>query len=168
MMKPGEYYVGDLCYVIDVNHDNQNWNLVCDYICSDDPDGEFVQNFPAKDGSGEMVPVRFACYGTRWGDGMYEGSYGSYWVDSGTIGCISIEDLEKIEPIDREEMERLGAIVTFDHEFSTGLKRNSDDDLSVIKIGRIEIDTNPPYEEEEDEYDYYDDEDEDEALVDEY
>lgn len=160
-MKAGEYYVGDLCYVF--SHDRDNWDLVCERICGEVGDGEFDQTFPAKDGSGE-VTIRFASYGTAYGDGCYEGIYGTYPVDAGIIGCIALEDLEKIEDIDRDEMNRLGKVMTFEKDFATytevnengpsGFGRNRP---SIIVIGNERIDTDPPYEDEdewEDEEEY--------------
>lgn len=166
MMKSGEYYVGDLCYVFG----NDNWSLVCDTIFKDNLiDGEFNVDFPRKDGQG-TENIRFAIYSTAYGDGLYNGTYGNYCVDAGSIGCIAIEDLEKIEDIDRDEMTRLGAIVAFTKNFSTGLSGEKsgfgNNRLDTINIGDESIYTGWE-EEEEDEYDPWEDE-EDENLIDEY
>ena len=55
-MRPGKYYVGDLCYVMD-----DEWDDVCSLIIQGNEcvDGEFT----LPDGR------RFASYGTMYGDG---------------------------------------------------------------------------------------------------
>lgn len=180
MMKPGEYYIGDLCYVF--SHDRDNWSIVCDTTFKDNLyDGEFEAEFPRKDGSG-TEKIRFAIYSTAYGDGCYQGSTGAvYGVDAGSIGCIALEDLEKIEDIDRKEMLRLGNILTFDKKFSTGHDQNKIGGFgrpAIIFFGDLEvIDTDPEPEEEEDLYEEDDEDwraeeyrwdDEDEKVVDEY
>ena len=96
-MQAGKYYVGDLCYVMD----NDEWDQVCSIIIQGNKvfDGEFE----LKDGR------KFAIYSTAYGDGLYNDYYGNeYSVDSGSIGCIKVEDI-KAEKYD--DIERLGAIV---------------------------------------------------------
>lgn len=104
MMKAGTYYVGDLCYVM-----HNEWREVCEFICSDThpTDGEFT----LKSG------VRFACYGTMYGDGSYECSYGKdLGVDSGTIGCILVDD---IDLTNKNNSVRDGVVIEFKHDFHT-------------------------------------------------
>ena len=81
MMPAGEYYIGDLCYVMT----SEEWLEVCDLTIQDSRliEGEFQ----LKDGR------KFAMYSTAYGDGTYYDHYGfSYSVDSGSIGCIRMED----------------------------------------------------------------------------
>ena len=137
MMPAGRYYVGDLCYVM-----HEEWDEVCalyfegrtDHGCND---GEFK----LKDGR------RFASYGTRWGDGLYFDQYGhSYGVDAGLIGCIAIDDIREEVP----QILDLGAIVEFKSDFYTsgGRDQLGRDWDGVIKIGHVEIETDPRDEEE--------------------
>jgi len=83
MMPAGEYYIGDLCYVMT----SEEWLEVCDLTIQDSRliEGEFQ----LKDGR------KFAMYSTAYGDGTYYDHYGfSYSVDSGSIGCIRMEDIK--------------------------------------------------------------------------
>lgn len=129
MMRAGKYYVGDLCYVLN----DEDWDNVCALIIKDNQrlEGEFE----LRDGR------RFAIYGTTWGDGAYEDEFGkNYSVDSGTIGCILLEDITK-----GEILESFGNIVEFHNDFETFEKDG------IIHIGKIVIDTDPIYDEEEEE-----------------
>ena len=133
MMQSGKYYVGDLCYVMS----DADWNEVCELTIKDSIclDGEFT----LKDGR------RFAMYGTRWGDGEYRDQYdNSYCVDSGSIGCILEADITK--PNANKD---LGAFITFETPFVTGGGRGSKEWEGTIQFGRIAIETNATYEDDE-------------------
>ena len=135
MMQAGKYYVGDLCYVMD----NDEWDQVCSIIIQGNKvfDGEFELN----DGR------KFAIYGTSWGDGVYHDYYGhSYSVDSGSIGCIKVEDI-KAEKYDN--LLDFGAIVEFETDFVTGGGRGTKGWNGIIQFGRIAIETDPVYDEDE-------------------
>lgn len=127
MMPAGTYFVGDLCYVM-----NDRWDEVCDKIISKQHrgDGEFVLN----------DSVRFASYGTRWGDGCYEDQNGcQYGVDAGIIGCISMNDVDMDIRGTRASKDRGnfgGWIIDFPEPFTTWSENG------VIHIGHITIDTN--------------------------
>ncbi len=134
MMPAGKYYVGDLCYVMD----DKEWNQVCKVTIVGNKclEGEFN----LADGR------RFAMYGTAWGDGCYLDQFGKeYCVDSGTIGCILLSDVQAEK---YDDIERLGAIVTFNNDFETsGCLRGRDSDGNIT-FGHIRIDTDPEYEDE--------------------
>lgn len=124
MMPAGKYYVGDLCYVM---HDE--WDECCglffrgrtDHGCNE---GEFN----LKDGR------RFANFNTMYGDGCYESNLGtSHGVDSGSIGCIRVEDIR--DEITEQGMKNLGAVITFDMPFNV-TKQDGD-----ICFGRMRIAT---------------------------
>ena len=131
MLPAGTYYIGDLCYVMD-----NEWDDVCSKIIVDNTivDGEFVLD------DGRI----FANFSTAHGDGVYADNQDkNYAVDSGTIGCIKIDDIRNPN---NEDIKRLGNIVTFDAPF------NCHSDGKVITFGhKIAIDTDPP-----DDYDDYD------------
>jgi len=136
MMKAGKYWVGDLCYVIR----DDEWMEVCNGM-----DTEENNEILLKRG------VRVALVGTAWGDGSYYDKSGQeYGVDSGTIGCVLLEDIQD----DPKNYLVGGHVVDFPEDFSVVRVDG------VISIGHIEIDTDP---EEE-----FDDEDEDEDEDDEY
>lgn len=132
MMKAGIYYVGDLCYVIR----DDDWDEVCSITTTRTEclHGEFALS----DGR------KFAMYGTYWGDGEYSDQQKRrYLVDSGTIGCVLMSDLDDIADTHG------GQVIEFKEDFYTS---RSDD--GVIKIGHITINTRSD--------DNYDDEEEEE------
>ena len=125
-MPAGQYWIGDLCYVM-----HKEWNEVCDITIDDHgcKSGEFT----LKDGR------RFAIYGTAFSDrSYYARKYRKYGVDSGTIGCILVSDINEDEDI------KSGHIVDFPEEFIT-LSREG-----IIYFDDLAIDTDPSYEWDED------------------
>ena len=83
MMRPGTYYVGDLCYVM-----HPQWREVCDLMFATKDNGTLDGEFNLANG------VRFALHGTAYGDGVYYDEQGrKYPVDAGLIGCIRVEDV---------------------------------------------------------------------------
>ena len=137
MMQAGEYYVGDLCYVMT----DKEWEEVCSLtiVGNDCLEGEFQLS----DGR------RFAMYGTKYGDGTYFDVNKKYEfsVDSGTIGCFLTADIRAAK---YENIEELGAVVNFEYSFHTDGNR----DEGWIKIGGVVIETDP--QQEEDEYEFED------------
>lgn len=128
-MPAGNYYVGDLCYVL-----HNAWDEFCDKL---DHQGENT----LKDGR------RYAWYHTASGDGCYQDQYGrEYGVDAGLIGCILLSDIEKDEPANDPQ---LGHIVEFGAPFEISY------DNGKIHIGHIVIDTDPDDWPDEDEEDIY-------------
>lgn len=130
-MKAGNYYVGDLCYVM---HDV--WDEVCELTFPNrnarPVDGEFT----LKDGR------RFAIYSTAYGDGTYPSNIDTtHCVDSGTIGCILVTDI-KDNTDSQERMKELAAIVEFNNDFETST------DGRVIMFDNMEIDTDPMMDED--------------------
>jgi hypothetical protein len=83
--------------------------------------------FTLKDGR------RFASFSTAWGDGEYRSSINTlHSVDSGSIGCIRMEDIrDNTYP----DIERLGAIVEFAEPFEV------DADQGLLKFGHVLIET---------------------------
>lgn len=134
-MQAGKYYVGDLCYVMN----DDEWEQVC---------ARTIQGKSFADGEFELNDGRkFAIYGTSWGDGGYQDYYGNeYSVDSGSIGCIKLEDIKAEKYGD---IERLGAIVEFETNFVTGGGRGTKGWNGIIQFGRIAIETDPVYDEDE-------------------
>lgn len=133
-MPAGRYYIGDLCYVM---HDV--WDECCDLMFVSDEQGfpqEVKGEMALKDGR------RFASFGTTWGDGEYTSNIGtSHSVDSGSIGCIRVED---IRDNTYEDIESLGAIVEFDQPFEVS------EDRGLLVFGHVKIETNADYNDDED------------------
>lgn len=83
MMRPGTYYVGDLCYVM-----HPQWKEVCDLMFATDGNGVLDGEFNLANG------VRFNLHSTAYGDGTYQDQEGrDYPVDAGLIGCIRVQDV---------------------------------------------------------------------------
>ena len=127
-MPAGRYYIGDLCYVM-----HPEWNEVCElFFPADAPPRGVEGEFTLADGR------RFASFGTAYGDGEYRSSINTlHSVDSGSIGCIRVEDIRDEQ---YDDIERLGAIVDFDEPFEV------DNDAGLLKFGHILIETNDDYE----------------------
>lgn len=128
-MPAGKYYVGDLCYVM-----QPQWDEFCKITINGNEcyDGEFsLEN-----------GVKFASYGTAWGDGIYFDKEGrEYGVDAGLIGCIRVEDIN--DPNATPEFS--GHIIEFKEPFETSYFNG------VISIGHIIINTDDIEENFEDE-----------------
>ena len=136
MMPKGKYYIGDLCYVMA----DDEWLDICDITIQGTRvlEGEFQ----LKDGR------RFAMYSTAYGDGVYYDEYGhSYSVDSGSIGCILLDDIKYVDNFD--QFLDVGAILEFDEDFVTVGGRGESDWEGMIQFGHVVIETTPSYEEEE-------------------
>lgn len=125
MMPAGKYYVGDLAYVFN----DKEWDEVCGLLFAGRNDHGVNQGeFTLKDGR------RFASYNTKYGDGVYKSNmWTDHSVDSGSIGCILIDDIKANK---YEDLRKVGAVMNFVSDFVTG----SED--GVIQFDRITIDTN--------------------------
>ena len=119
--EPGDYYVGDLCYVL-----RNEWDEVCSLT---------IKEHSCLDGVFTLANgTKFATYGTAYGDGVYIDQKGhKYPVDAGLIGCVAVKDLD--DNILKDNI-RLGNIIKFDKPFTTN------EDQGVILIGNLSIDTN--------------------------
>lgn len=134
-MPAGRYYIGDLCYVM---HDewDECCNLFFPYVPGQ-PQQHVEGEFTLKDGR------RFASFGTAYGDGTYDSNIGTeHMVDSGSIGCIRVED---IRDTTYDNIEQLGAIVEFAQPFE--VRKVS---LGLLKFGHVEIDTDADYDSDSD------------------
>jgi hypothetical protein len=136
MMVAGEYYVGDLCYVL---HDE--WDEVCSILFDGRNDhGCNEGEFNLKDGR------RFAMYNTAWGDGgYYDEQRREYSVDAGSIGCILLKD---INLKNESNFTHGGQVINFPFDFVTG------EDKGILSFGIINIDTDPIFDEDEGDEDY--------------
>jgi hypothetical protein len=113
-LPAGTYWVGDLCYVM---HDC--WDEVCDLLFEGRDDHGCNQGvFRLKDGR------QFAMYNTQYGDGEYRDNKSlKYAVDSGSLGCILLENILENESNDIS----LGNI----HHFSNSVKNGRTEDGTV-------------------------------------
>lgn len=138
-MEPGEYYVGDLCYVM-----GEEWDEFCSLTLRD---GECLNGeFSLADGR------KFAFSSTAFGDGSYPDQYGNHYdVDAGLIGCIKVSDINR--SVTPEEIRRSGQIFTFKEPFTVNGIGTGDRWDGIIEIGHVLIDTNPNGEEDEEDTD---------------
>lgn len=100
LMPAGNYYIGDLCYVIDYD-----WSKLCEHYFSNDAYGRTQDGmtFPYEDRK---------CFigSTKYGDGSYYDNFGrQYGVDSGMIGIMLYALKDKDDGG--------GNVVFFDKEF---------------------------------------------------
>jgi hypothetical protein len=111
------------------------WDEACALFFPDNQSGRGVEGeFTLKDGR------RYASFGTAFGDGEYYNNMGtSHIVDSGSIGCIRVED---ICDNTYDDIEGLGAIVEFDQPFEVEKIGRG-----LLKFGHVEIETDPQYDE---------------------
>ena len=131
MMTKGEFWMGDLCYVID-----DRWDEICSCLFSKKNSSRAGGEFELEDG------IKFALYSTAWGDGCYSDNKGNnYGVDAGVIGCIKVTDLHKMG----EGVSSLGTVHIFTEDFETGY------DNGTIFFGDVRIETDPECNEEDDE-----------------
>ena len=132
-MPAGKYYIGDLCYVM-----HPEWDEVCDlFFPANHPPRGVEGEFTLKDGR------RFASFSTAYGDGSYRSSIGtSHSVDSGSIGCIRVEDIRDNA---YDNIEELGAIVEFDRPFEVRA------DQGLLIFGHVQIETAGGYDWDEEE-----------------
>lgn len=122
----GEYYIGDLCYVM-----HSEWKDLCDLM---------IINREVIDGGYSVNGKEIFIASTAYGDGEYQDEHGNeYGVDSGSLGIIAIKDISEE---DKENI-KLGHIFTFKEQFQV-----SACDGGFI-FGDVRIDTNDPDEDEE-------------------
>lgn len=131
-MRPGTYYVGDLCYVM-----HPQWKEVCALMFATDGNNVLNGEFNLANG------VRFAVSSTAHGDGTYFDRQGrQYPVDAGLIGCIRVEDVYDpewwLEGVNVIEFERPFQIV-----YNEGFIRFIDDYNTIL----VSIDTSDEEEE---------------------
>ena len=116
-LRPGLYYVGDLCYL-----DKLDWDAMCAQFFTE----KGQQSGVFTDTKGKT----YASYSTAYGDGIFTDQDGYFYgVDSGSIGCYPVESEDEV-PDD-------AAVYYFSEEFDT----DYDEETGVIRIGNIEINT---------------------------
>lgn len=120
-MPAGEYYIGDLCYVME-----PEWEEFCALTINGNKviDGAFT----LKDGRS------FLFFNTLYGDGVYSDNYGrEYGVDAGLIGAILVDNISEEE---KKELD-LGHVVTFETPWEAMcIKTNGQ-----MAFGNVVIDT---------------------------
>jgi len=137
-----DYYVGDLCYVMD-----DVWDEVCALVPFNNSD----KQFQLEDGR------EFFMLTTAYGDGSYQDQQGrSYGVDSGTIGAIRLSDI-------RDETANVNDLVTRRLAQVIPVVSHLEDyevfeEDGLLTFGPVTIDTAGAWEDDDDD-DYEGDED---------
>lgn len=91
IISKGEYYIGDICYVLSDEVYDNFWGNQKHF-----EDGSFLE---------PNSQCSFATVSTLYGDGTYKDQYGkTYSVDAGNIGIVPIELCEKLEFIEDERI----------------------------------------------------------------
>lgn len=140
MMPAGKYWIGDLCYVL-----HERWKQVCEAMSPPHYKGEIDGEFFFDDG------LEIAIFNTGIGDGEFplHGRDGKLvaklGVDSGTIGCVLLERIDR--SVEKNDVE-LGAVVDIDRQFTP---RADDESGVIMKFGRFVVDCAGGEEDEEDE-----------------
>jgi hypothetical protein len=118
----GQYYIGDLCYVM-----HAEWSEVCDIMFFAATGNDLIEgDLSLADGR------RFFLASTAYGDGTYNDNKGNYYpVDAGSIGIIAVKD---IAAADLENIE-LGVVHTFTEDFGVYAF------AGVFRFGNVAIDT---------------------------
>jgi hypothetical protein len=117
MFDAGEYWIGDLSYVL-----------------SDDDWDEYFHNYASTPGELHVFADgrKFWYYNTAFGDGTYEDQYGhDYQVDSGTIGIMLLTDIEDYH----DAWLAGGNTIIFEDEFYCSYNNG------VFQLGDVVIDT---------------------------
>ena len=118
-MPGGEYYIGDLCYVLT----GDEWAALCRLMSASEAKGA------GADGIYTLADGRAVALMSTGGDGgFYDNDGAQYSVDSGTIGCI-LSGPPLVDSL------RLGQIVEFPEPFAVG--RAGD----YLQFGFVSIDT---------------------------
>ena len=122
--KPVEYFIGDLCYVMETE-----WDEIVSQGVYDNSKVAFTLS------DGRQYFMVF----TMNGDGSYSDTDGRpYSVDSGTIGAIKVADIANTDALVSTLEQGLGHIITFDHELTSDEVYS---EAGQINIGSVVIDT---------------------------
>lgn len=123
MMPAGTYFIGDLSHVM-----HHEWEEVCHKtivgeLCLQ---GEFALEDKRQ----------FAIFNTLYGHGTYMCTNGkALTTDSGTIGCIRVQDISDKTLVLDELLEHHGMVVEFAEPFVTT------NHMGLIAFGHVGIDT---------------------------
>lgn len=136
------YYVGDLCYVTN----SDEWFTICGldtfYPAQDPDDFDPMGYLDPENTSDEddFAGRPFWLLKTSFGDGRYQGSDGKlYSVDSGTIGCIKVDDIKEVDKLNDAVSRGLGHLHEWD-EFSYS-DAGYDEDTSILYFNDLDIQT---------------------------
>lgn len=138
------YYVGDLCYVLN----DDEWFTLCgknDFYpgLGDEFDAQGFLDPENTSLEDDFAGRPFYLMKTAFGDGIYEGSDGkNYYVDSGTLGAIAVDDIVEKGKLTEAIEKGLGHLHEFEDEDMYGVGYDCEDDgLLYFAGGQLEIAT---------------------------
>lgn len=142
-MTTRTYYVGDLCYVTN----SDEWFTICSldsFYPNQDPDDFDPQGYLDPENTlleDENAGRPFYLLKTAFGDGCFKGSDNrSYSVDSGTIGCIAVDDITEVGKLADALNKGLGHLHEFE-DFNYACCGYDSDDSSILFFGDLDIQT---------------------------
>lgn len=139
-MTTRTYYVGDLCYVMN----SDEWQTVCyldSFYPNQDPDDFDPQGYLNSESEDDDDVRPFYLLKTAFGDGCYLGSDGRrYSVDSGTIGCIAVDDIVEQEKLRNALEKGLGHLHEWE-EFTYSSCGYDEKDSSILYFNDLDIPT---------------------------
>jgi hypothetical protein len=136
MMPAGEYYIGDLCYVL-----SAEWDECCELFFAGGSNQSNKGEFTLKG------VRRFISYDTMYGDGSYQtNTGGNIDVDSGSIGCILVSDIRDMQISD---IRSSGVIHVFDKPFFSFTHKGT------LYFGDLSVNTGINNDDTDEDMDYY-------------
>ena len=136
------YYVGDLCYVTNTDE----WFTICGldtFYPAQDPDDFDPMGYLEPENTtneDDFAGRPFWLLKTNFGDGCYQGSDSKlYSVDSGTIGCIKVDDIKEVDKLNEAIEKGLGHLHEWDEFSYSGA--GYDEDTSILYFNDLDIQT---------------------------
>jgi len=87
----GKYYIGDLCYL---NKTKEIWEELCDSWFENNKSIESEENGVTVEINGMKIWNHSTCYGDGCYIGFYNNTEYEFYVDSGSIGLVKVDELE--------------------------------------------------------------------------
>ena len=134
LMPAGTYYVGDPCYIFNGPIGDNWWNKLCDTMFR-----------PSFQGFAEIDGITVWVDTTNFGDGAYPSNKDrEYFVDSGTIGVVRVDNIAKYSAIDWEAVKnpkKYYSVRVFPNEFIVKTVKDEDCDCKFFFIDDEIIET---------------------------
>ena len=119
ILPPGEYWIGDPCYVIS----NDHWH-------------DFIRAIDEDTGNADYEGHRAAVYHTQFGDGSYADNRGrTYGVDSGQLAAVPVS-LIKAHGRNHHRLDELGRRMNTHAPIMC-----RDDGSGILRFGNLTINT---------------------------
>jgi hypothetical protein len=134
LMPAGTYYIGDPCYLFNGPTGDEWWNKLCDLMFR-----------PMYHGLLEVDRITVWSDSTNFGDGSYSSNKDrEYFVDSGTIGIVRIDNVQNHTAIDWDAVanpKHYFNIKVFAEDFIVRTVRDEDCDCKFFFVDDEVIET---------------------------